>query len=257
MKLKKVIMSMVLAFVAFAIVGLGQVKAIRNYKVVCDGELEIGTNGHCYLIALMENDESVHGIIAATVVEDLKIVGSNSGNSTTVAPSGATIDGNKVKGTEFVCNTQIVGTSAGNIVMNTPGTKACYGFISKTDEPAIKKGYDSTMQAAAPAATKGDPGYTILADFTVALSDDLANSNSSIEKCGKLCISAQSFANKSQYTMTGAGTGTVCDEINLRVEGTPNPPTGSFVSYIVLVAGALIAIAAIAIAKKRNKFYRV
>lgn len=112
------------------------------------------------------------------------------------------------------------------------------------------------MQAAAPAATKGNTGYTILADFTVALSDDLANSNSSIEKCGKLCISAQAAANSTAYGML-AGTGTVCDEINLRVEGTPNPPTGSFVSYIVLVAGALIAIAAIAIAKKRNKFYRV
>lgn len=256
MKLKKVIMSMVLAFVAFAIVGLGQVKAISNYRVVCDGELEIGTNGHCYLIALLENNETLHGVIATTVVEDLKIVGSNSGNSTTVAPTGAVIDGVKVGNTDYTCKANAVGLSAGGVTINNPGNYACYGFISKTTENAIKKDYDSTMQASAPAATKGNTGYTILADFTVALSDDLANSNSSIEKCGKLCISAQAAANSTAYGML-AGTGTVCDEINLRVEGTPNPPTGSFVSYIVLVAGALIAIAAIAIAKKRNKFYRV
>ena len=35
------------------------------------------------------------------------------------------------------------------------------------------------------------------------------------------------------------------------------PKTGSFASYAVLAAGALIALSAITIAKKHNKFYRV
>ena len=35
------------------------------------------------------------------------------------------------------------------------------------------------------------------------------------------------------------------------------PKTGNFASYAVLAAGALIALSAITVAKKHNKFYRV
>ena len=40
-------------------------------------------------------------------------------------------------------------------------------------------------------------------------------------------------------------------------EKTCVPKTGSFASYAVLAAGALIAISAITVAKKHNRFYKV
>ena len=47
----------------------------------------------------------------------------------------------------------------------------------------------------------------------------------------------------------------VCQEVHYK--GGVNPDTGTFASYALLVAGALIAIAAITLAKKNTKLYRV
>lgn len=66
-------------------------------------------------------------------------------------------------------------------------------------------------------------------------------------KCAKACYQS----NGKYYGKTGA------EITKEQYERDCVPKTGSFASYAVLIAGALIALSAITIAKKHNKFYRV
>lgn len=53
-----------------------------------------------------------------------------------------------------------------------------------------------------------------------------------------------------------------CDEVcqrtkELSTEKTPNPNTGSFVPYAIVIGGIIFSISAVALAKKNNKLYQV
>lgn len=109
-----------------------------------------------------------------------------------------------------------------------------------------------------------------------------------IEGCGEICIAAFGVADQSDW---GAGNclndsssatgwnGQTCDKVNttakaetvsaitdgdfacyelsLKATTPQNTPTGAFVSYAILAAGALIAISAVTIAKKHNRLQKI
>ena len=76
--------------------------------------------------------------------------------------------------------------------------------------------------------------------------------------CGRLCVEVSYSGDRSDYgALEGNVTGTDAPCAEVKPTGTPQPPTGSFTSYIVLIGGAFVAIGAIALARKNNKFFRV
>ena len=100
-----------------------------------------------------------------------------------------------------------------------------------------------------------------------------------IEACGELCVKAWRIPGEGDYAhykkcqtdgqidennnctgvtsieTPGTTNNYVCQEVHYK--GGVNPDTGTFASYTLLVAGALIAIAAITLAKKNTKIYKV
>ena len=76
--------------------------------------------------------------------------------------------------------------------------------------------------------------------------------------CGELCVYAREAKDTSSYTMEGSET-YFCSEVHYTGDNTPasNVDTGAFTSYLLLAAGAVVAIGAVVLAKKNNKFYKV
>lgn len=96
-----------------------------------------------------------------------------------------------------------------------------------------------------------------LGSIVVKMLDDVTT-------CGEICIKVTYVENGSPLTSNLTGdydiskTSTAspnCEEIP--VTSTSQPPTGSFVNYLVLFGSTGIAILAIAITRKSTKFYRV
>lgn len=81
-------------------------------------------------------------------------------------------------------------------------------------------------------------------------------------ECGKLCISILYTIAGSTSELPGTATGDfvstgTCSVKKTTTTKTESPNTGRFSDYAVLVGGAAIAIAAISVARRSTKFYRV
>ena len=88
----------------------------------------------------------------------------------------------------------------------------------------------------------------------IAHIDENVDANSS---CGELCVFTKEANDTSSYKLEGSDD-YFCTEVHYTTGKPPaGPPTGAFASYAILAAGALIAVSAVAIAKKHNKIYRV
>lgn len=97
-----------------------------------------------------------------------------------------------------------------------------------------------------------------LFSFTVTLLES-AKQLSEGDSCGQICI-VEALFDGNQIAGITQGTGT-CFAPNITVEQCVgencNPKTGSFMNYIIIGAVTIIAIAAVVIARKSSKFYRV
>lgn len=124
-------------------------------------------------------------------------------------------------------------------------------------------------------------GYGVIGSVVVELDAD-----AKVNECGELCIKVWQVPDAKAYDQykdcavkesgdpqCGEPTkiepapnatpgGYFCEEMHLKTKPEPEPgedtpPTGAFASYAVLAAGALIAVSAIAMAKKNNKFNKI
>lgn len=266
---KNKIAILVLGLFVFCLIGIGKVNATTNsFQVVCAPEaLEIGQKSKCYIIANLNNNDAIYGVYSRAVTKDLtvKTVGTNQ----TGVDAGLISAGQKSgKGSNglFTCDPTLeLKNAAGKTVkeLGYKDEKKCAYFESSTTEPKIVKGYKSTTISSKVSAM--GTGYTEVGYYEVEL-DSTATAND----CGTLCVEIwylekysaattsipKSTGNESQKK-TYFPASTVCGEVTTIVKPKENTDTGNFASYTVLIAGACIAIAAIAIASKNNKLYKV
>ena len=268
---KNKIAILVLGLFVFCLIGIGKVSALTNsFQVVCAPEaLEIGQKSKCYIIANLNNNDAIYGVYSRAVTRDLtvKTVGTNQ----TGVDAGLIYAGQKSgkgKNGLFSCDTALavdLKNAAGKTIaeLGYKDPKQCAYFESSTTEPKIVKGYKSTTISSKVSAM--GTGYTEVGYYEVEL-DSTATANN----CGTLCVDIwylekysatttsipKSTGNESQ-AKTYFPASTVCGEVTTIVKPKENTDTGNFASYTVLIAGACIAIAAIAIASKNNKLYKV
>ncbi len=120
-----------------------------------------------------------------------------------------------------------------------------------TKNDAINFSYEVT-----PVSTTSDvTGAFQVGAITVQLTDDA-------EECGKICVNVTYWDGDDEEFEALSGVDTSpkdaeanCEEVD--VVGTPSPGTGAFANYVVLIGSAGVALTAIALSKKKMKFYRV
>ena len=265
--MKKKILVLLFGLFVFTIAGITTVQAqFNSAQVKCLPEsLESGQKAKCYIIANMDTD--TFGVYTRAITSQLNIKGT--GTSQTISVKGLT---DTVKSTSgmYTCK---------NITDVPTGYTAAPGCVqfeseftaSATTHPAmIKKGVYSQE---ASAIFSSSIGYTEIGYYEVELADTATATN-----CGELCVEIKyapeyiattsataanddpNISNSTAKTKTGNfPMGYACAEITPVIKGetTNNSKTGNFASYAVLIAGACIAIAAVAIATKHNKIYKV
>ncbi len=128
----------------------------------------------------------------------------------------------------------------------------CALFYSKTKTPVI------TVESAKPnddikAKTGEGNGIMVIGKVIAHIDKNLKDSS-----CGELCVYAREAKDTGSYTMEGSET-YFCSEVHYTGDGTPasNVETGAFTSYLLLAVGAAVAIGAVVLAKRNNKFYKV
>lgn len=130
----------------------------------------------------------------------------------------------------------------------------CALFYSKGKSPVV------TVTLGAPPADIQDKtgtgnGIMVIGKVITHIDKDLKDSS-----CGELCVYSKEAKDTSSYTNALEGSEDyVCAEVHYTGDGTPasNVETGAFTSYLLLAAGAVVAIGAVVLAKKNNKFYKV
>ena len=232
----------------FTFIGINTVKAdngasVTNINIVCEpSSIEKGDKTFCYIIGKVTNDSSgagVHGLLTKVTTSHLTITDYKAGDGSTRYVAETITNGQKFT----------AATPASNYTCQTQG-EPCYGFFTVGASNAGL--FKNTGKTGITAIDAKYTGHTSFGYFEVEL-DETATT----KECGKLCVF-------SDYVSTGAGYSSPvhiaeqaqCAEIKPKAS-VDAPITGSFASITVLVAGGLIAIGAIAIAKKNNKIYRV
>ena len=268
----------VLSICSFLLVGVVTVNASVGYankKPVCDpadaaAGLKPGDSTTCYVIGNASHastDSSVHGFMVRMYTTDGLIFDS-------VQPY--------VAGTKAVSYVAAAASDQKNTITLDGGTNievTCkYDTQLKAEIPDwqinTEKGdefrcafyYSSgTSNAFTPAAAKPgtdiqgltgtDNGLMVIGKVIAHIDQNAKNES----RCGELCVFAKEAESTSSYANLNEGTGTyMCAEVHYTADSVAtNTPTGAFVSYAILAAGALIAVSAVAIAKKHNKIYKV
>lgn len=146
-------------------------------------------------------------------------------------------------------------------------------------------GYLKNHQDAYRSANIADSDVVVLGTILVQLDE-----KNNLDGCGELCIAIYGVAKEEDWgkgnctnnsgmaswdgetctdadtiQVTNPGTGNPamtdgdygCYELKLKPTTPKNTPTGAFVSYAILAAGALIAISAVTIAKKNNRLQKI
>lgn len=234
----------------FTFIGINTVNAEAainngNFNIVCEpGEIEKGQEANCYLIAKVDNDRTtgagVHGLLTKVTTSHLIIKDFKAG------------DGSANYVTETHTNGQAytAATPASGVKCETTEGEICYGFFTKGASTAGL--FKNTGKTNIPSIDAQYSAYTSFGYFKVQLDE-----SATTKECGKLCVSATVANTSADYDKKiHLSSNAPCQEIKPKATvDTPN--TGSFASITVLVAGALIAIGAIAIAKKNNKIYKI
>lgn len=250
-KIRNMTLILTIALCSFFFSGMTNVKAVanaNNFDIVCNPDsIEKGGSSSCYIVAQINGAEGIHGVIAkAVTMKHLTVNKSNpvgSGHSNVVA--------------EYKTNGQVSDNIASFPCSTTNGS-FCAFFTTKS---GMSNQILPNSGVAVPGIqNEGEyTGYTAIGFIGVTLDETATNAD-----CGEICISTQYAVSQNGYGDLSAGASEAkpaCDEITPLVSnsgsGTVNVETGSFASYVVLIAGAFIAISAIAIAKKHNKFYKV
>ncbi len=279
MKKSKKILVMILMLISITVIGIrttyaADVFALQNPKVVCDTEdgLQKGDKAYCYVIGVPSVDSgNVHGYVAKIyTTKYLSVTGATpvvTGTKSSFAKATSATDKNNFTGdnipdslkkVQCEYDSDLTGiNSYGCAAYYTPST-ATTGLFTPS---SIKQ--TSVNQKLIP------DGYGVIAGIIVELDADTPTVN----ECGEVCVqlwrvpTANDYENYNDPDLKNGGkdvglqekNGYACQEVKMK-SITPHPdepPTGAFASYALLLAGALIAISAITIAKKNNKIYKV
>ena len=287
-KLEKMLFMLVLTICTVVLVGIDKVYAepyniASTFTIVCEpNTLSAGGRTDCYLVGKPEpasGNYSLHGYLTyAYTTDSLELKGAsknkNIANSDALflepssATQGHTSSGNQPKGLDgFRCQLDSANVDSGNDF----GCVIFYTISGKTNAftPASIVANNS-----AKIVPGGDTSYGVIGSYSVAVAKDVQG-----ESCGELCVKAWNVPTENDYNhVTDCATdgkksdGTACGGITalqtvstesgyfcreVHYKGGTNPDTGTFASYTLLIAGALIAIAAVTLAKKNTKLYRV
>ena len=236
----------------------------------------------CYLIAEITNDAEGKGIFG--VLTGVRL--NNKLEFVTGTPVGV-LDESKIAVTPY--NAGQVGGASNRTCMEASG---CFDFTAKPNFTIADMKGANPGDAEIQAFNQDHSRYTIIGWYMVKLKDDATT-----DDCGEFCINVYMAATEADMTSPSkVNEGTLdnglCKEIkpsippvepekktcktegsgeNIKYYGKDgnevtkeqydkdcgNPGTGGWASYAVLAAGAFIALSAITIAKKHNKFYQV
>lgn len=246
--IKNITLPLIIALCSFFFGGIVNVKAVanaNNFDIVCNPDsIEKGGTSSCYVVAQINGTEGIHGVIAKAIT--MKHLTVNKSNPVGSASSNVVA--------EYKTNGQVSENVPG---LNCSTTNGSFCAFFTTKSGMSNQILPNSGVAVPGIQNEGEyTGYTAVGFIGVTLDDTATNAD-----CGEICISTQYAATQSGYGELSAGTTKACDEITPLVtntgSGTTNVETGSFASYAVLIAGAIIAISIITIAKKHNKIYKV
>lgn len=277
-KTKKILIMSILAISTFILCGMTTVKAdafaLKDNDIVCDpAVLEKGGRADCYIIGVPGDiGTSVNGyIVNAYTTKFLQIVSAKkmvrnssaawtdaTSATATIAPTEDMPDALK----SFSCAYDSGGIGSG-ITVTSYGCGAFYTI--KNAENAFTR--ETIKNTGIKSGLLPNATYGVIGSITVQLDE-----NTTGNECGEICVKVWRVPTESNYAdYTSCGTtdednsnncgsdsGGVykCKEIHYNEDGQL-AETGAFASYALLAACALVAISAIALSKKNNKFSRI
>lgn len=285
--LKKLFLMATMAVSSLLLVGVTTVKAegifsLEDQKLVCDpSTLEAGGTADCYVIGVPSAQGDVNGfVVKAYTTKYLRLVGSkqilaNTGaawaGQVSSASTGKTFEMIATmpqKLSEFKCDYNTDAIDSGDV--NSVEDFGCAAFYTRTDSSVTNAFNKTTMLQHGLTTDKVAAHYGVIGAITVEL-DEAVKGND----CGKICVQiwkvpvAEEYPNynncatRAENPVEGCGADNMqyaCAEVHYNETGTlpgDGTETGAFASYALLVAGALVAISAITLAKKNNKFSRI
>lgn len=281
MKKSKNLLMMVFVFVcSLLLVGVMNVKAtigFQNDSPVCDpnNNLKPGGTTTCYLrgkATQTQETNKVHGFVTrlyttdglrfddvkpyidGTSAQAFEATGNSQGKYTIALEGGG--DSSTDNKIEFTCSfdSTIKAPQADWQIENGDDYR-CALFYSKGKDATVTVSSGTPKEESLKALTGTGSGVMVIGIVDAHI-DQNVDANSS---CGEICVFTKEATELSSYKLEGTDA-YACTEVHYTNNGGPasdTPTTGAFTSYALLAAGALIAISAVAIAKKHNKFYRV
>ncbi len=286
-KIKNTLLMSLLAICAAAIVGIDKVNAVpfsigSTASIICSPDtISAGQGTDCYLVGKPDpkNGDAVHGYVTYAYTTDQLELNGASANShipntgahfmdPSAATGGLQVSGNMPAGMGgLTCKYDSANVEQG-------ADFGCAIFYTHNGKSAAFTPASIIADNDPNTVPNGDLTYGVIGSYQVSISTEAQG-----EACGELCVKAWVVPGESDYThveycqtdgkkqdgtscsgitasqTVGGDNGYICREVHYR--GGVNPDTGTFASYALLVAGALIAIAAITLAKKNTKLYRV
>lgn len=285
-KIKNILLMSILSICSFAFVSVANAETfdLQETNLYCTPEsISAGSTARCYLIGKPSIAEATHtlsGFVVETyATKDLTITGVERNNQINNSKAVYTKFGSSTS--KPFSNIEVLKdfTCSFNAVADATDS-GCSIFYSgdKLSDPNVYSGITIKNNVASFNLPTSYATYGVVGAITVEVSDTATG-----EKCGELCVSVWKISNskdyasykdcatgtsiKDGYTCGGTTTNQTngkfkCKEIHLKAKGTPtvdpdSPATGAFASYAILAAGALIAISAVAMAKKNTKFNKI
>lgn len=247
MKKGNILSLFIFALCVLVLTGVSSVDAAANYHVVCWNELSQSDSiaadetADCYIIG--DFDAKIEGVVAKVKDTTKYLVLHNGGTVHTGVVTAKLSRGQKVADV----NASITTDAKNYECTNNDG---CFVFTAIDSAVGIAPNKISSTSNDVPALNSYS-SFTNIGHITVSLSADAPATD-----CGQLCVDIQEVATAAGYTGAPVVAATdACDE--LTPKGGGGSDTGSFASYTILIGGAFVAIAAIAIARKNNKFYKI
>lgn len=241
MKKRNILSLFVTALCVFVLAGVSEVKAVANYHVVCNPDtISVDDTADCYIIGNFSS--KVEGVIAK-VKDTTKYLTLHE-----VGTTHADVHATKLNAGQTVGEKNSIVTSAAKNYECT-NSGGCLIFSSKAPATGITPNRIDASGNDIPALdTYSD--FTNVGFITVSLSSGAPDSD-----CASLCLDIYEVATEADYAGTPGSAGSVpCADLTPVGGGSE---TGSFASYTILIGGAFVAIAAIALARKNNKFYKI
>lgn len=279
--LKKLFLMSILAVSSFVLSGIGKVEAadvftLGNLDIVCDpAKVEKGKQATCYIVGVpSKTGGTVHGyIVKAYTTKHLKLAGATAVvTSTGQAWADATSATKQITPNSDMpeqvktLSCAYDGETLGNITTTSYGCGVFYTVKDASNAFSATTVTSDATKSKINTEVFPNSTYGTIGAIIVKLDENFTG-----EECGEICVKPYripTVENYTDYSTCGntAGTGCgveftsgnfyKCKEIKAQGSGT-DPETGAFASYAILAACAFIAVSAITLAKKNNKFSRI